>query len=356
MFTFWSVCAVVGAKVRGFFLSYLIFWFLFFVPAILHYNIPRKLLNKAIPFLEQLDHSMKYERRSVLDKSELLVDVKLPNTSDIDADLEEDEYLRSFKLDNLEDMKEKQRRAFENLEDDDDEDEEEDEEEYDNDDDNDDEEDDVENSQEINLHGRNIKNVNIRENHHQLSIKLNNKNNRDDDLMSAKFKSKFFQNDDLDTDDSLLPNESFPTINYGDNSSLLNGDLENEDESRNNGNLRNVFNKSGRIRSNLVKVPVVKSRPSVLDYYKENNATTTTTTTILKPRTGNSHFQSSFTTTAPQSHLLYRNDNKEDENDDEDENKPLSPSKIPIGLKFNQNSIANNDGIDETFDFLDEEY
>ena len=46
----------------------------------------------------------------------------------------------------------------------------------------------------------------------------------------------------------------------------------------------------------------------------------------------------------------------EDEDDDEDENKPLSPSKIPIGLKFNQNSIANNDGIDETFDFLDEEY
>ena len=352
------MCAVLGTKVRGFFLSYLIFWFLFFVPAILHYNIPRKILNKAIPFLEQLDHSMKYERRSILDKSELLVDVKLPNTSDIEADLEEDEYLRSFKLDNLEDMKEKQRRAFENLEDDDEDDEENSGEEnsegvneYNDDEDEEEEEDNVETSQSINLHGKNIKNVNLKENHHQLSIKLKNKNSNDDDLISSKFKSKFFQNDDLDTDDSLLPNESFPTINFGDNSSL-NDELEEEYSSS--ANLRTALNnKSGRIRSNLVKVPVVKSRSSVLDYYKENNATTTT---IIKPRTANSSFQSSFTTTAPQSHLIYRNGAKED-NEDEDESKPLSPSKIPIGLKFNQNTISNNnDAIDETFDFLEEEY
>ena len=244
-------------------------------------------------------------------------------------------------------MKEKQRRAFENLEDDDEE--EEDDEENSEDvneyDDEDEEDDNVETSQNINLHGRNIKNVNLKENHHQLSIKLKN-----DDLTSSKFKSKFFQNDDLDTDDSLLPNESFPTINFDGNSTLND---EQDEEFVSSANLK--INKSGRVRSNLVKVPVVKSRPSVLDYYKDNNATTTTT--IIKPRTGNSSFQSSFTTTAPQSHLIYRNGNRDDDDDDDDENKPLSPSKIPIGLKFNQSSTINtNDAIDETFDFLEEEY
>ena len=129
MLTFWSCLAVLGAKVRGFILSYMVFWFLFFVPAIIHYNLPRKLLSKAVPFLEQLDHSMKYERRSVLDKSELLVDVKMPNTSDMQADLDEDEYLKSFRLDDVENMREGQRRAYVDLEDDDDEEEEEDDEE-----------------------------------------------------------------------------------------------------------------------------------------------------------------------------------------------------------------------------------
>lgn len=49
-------------------------------------------------FQEQLDHSMKYERRSVLDKSELLVDVRLPKLG-IDDDEQEEEYLKSFKFD-----------------------------------------------------------------------------------------------------------------------------------------------------------------------------------------------------------------------------------------------------------------
>ena len=137
-------------------------------------------LNKALPFLEQLDRSMKYERRSVLDKSELLVDVKLPNTSDQDADLEEDEYLRAFQLDDLDKMKEKQRRAYENLEDDDDDqdedeeghDEEDEELEEDEDEEEQVEEEHVESSQGINLYGRNIRNINLKENHHQMSIKL----------------------------------------------------------------------------------------------------------------------------------------------------------------------------------------
>lgn len=41
---------------------------------------------------------MKYERRSVLDKSELLVDVRLPKMG-IDDDEQEEEYLRPFKFD-----------------------------------------------------------------------------------------------------------------------------------------------------------------------------------------------------------------------------------------------------------------
>ncbi len=78
-----------------------------------------------MPLLEQLDQSMKYERRSVLDKSQLLVDVKLPNLDELD-DQQEDEYLSSFKLDDLDKMKSKQRRVYENLQDDEDDDEEED--------------------------------------------------------------------------------------------------------------------------------------------------------------------------------------------------------------------------------------
>ena len=79
-------------KQRSFLLVF--FWIMFVVPAILHYDIPRKILSKAMPILEQLDHSMKYERRSILDKKDLLVDVKLP-TSDFDDLEQEDEYLKS---------------------------------------------------------------------------------------------------------------------------------------------------------------------------------------------------------------------------------------------------------------------
>jgi hypothetical protein len=117
------MAGVIGFKIKGFYLSYVLFWIVFFVPAIIHYDLLRKLLRKAMPLLEQLDHSMKYERRSVLDKSELLVDVKMPSSDEMDE--QEDEYLDSFKLDDLDKMKSKQRRVFENLQDDEDDDEEE---------------------------------------------------------------------------------------------------------------------------------------------------------------------------------------------------------------------------------------
>lgn len=113
MLTFWSMTAIIGAKIHGYYLSYIVFWIIFVVPAIVHFDMPRKLLSRFLPLLEQLDHSMKYQRRSVLDKSELLVDVKHSNNDEHD-EAEEDEYLRSFQLG---DLKKKHRRIFDNLED-----------------------------------------------------------------------------------------------------------------------------------------------------------------------------------------------------------------------------------------------
>ena len=92
--------AIIGSKIRGFYLIYLVFWIIFVVPAIIHFDMPKKLLSRVLPLLEQLDHSMKYQRRSVLDKSELLVDVKHAN-SDEQNEAEEDEYLKSFQLGNI---------------------------------------------------------------------------------------------------------------------------------------------------------------------------------------------------------------------------------------------------------------
>jgi len=98
LFLFWSMLAVIGCKIRGLYLSYAMFWLVFFLPPILHYELPKKALRKCLPLLEQLDQSMKYERRSVLDKNDLLVDVRLPKMG-IDDDEQEDEYLSPFKFD-----------------------------------------------------------------------------------------------------------------------------------------------------------------------------------------------------------------------------------------------------------------
>lgn len=60
------ILIIIGIKIKGFYLAYFTFWILFFIPAIIHYNVPSKLLSKAVPVLEQLDRSMEYERRSIL--------------------------------------------------------------------------------------------------------------------------------------------------------------------------------------------------------------------------------------------------------------------------------------------------
>ena len=60
MLLFWSMTAVIGVKINSFYIGYSLFLILFVVPAILHYDVPRKVLSKALPILEQLDQSMKY--------------------------------------------------------------------------------------------------------------------------------------------------------------------------------------------------------------------------------------------------------------------------------------------------------
>jgi hypothetical protein len=92
------ITAMLGIKVRGVYLTYSMFWIIFFVPAIIHYDMARKLLRRCVPLLEQLDQSMKYERRSILDKNDLLVDVQLPSSEAADDEIE-DEYLAPFKFD-----------------------------------------------------------------------------------------------------------------------------------------------------------------------------------------------------------------------------------------------------------------
>ena len=128
-------------------------------------------------------------------------------------------------------------------------------------------------------------------------------------------------------------------------------------------------NPNSKARSRMkLNHAVVKSRPSVLKYYNETSSPSNLTT-IVKPKTG----QTSFTTTSPNNitsrnifqhriddqsrRALLFNDAHNDTNEDDDgERDNLSPSKIPIGLKFVNTNSGNNEVIDDTFDFLDEEY
>jgi hypothetical protein len=263
------MAGVIGFKIKGFYLSYVLFWIVFFVPAIIHYDFLRKLLRKAMPLLEQLDHSMKYERRSVLDKSELLVDVKMPTSDEMDE--QEDEYLNSFKLDDLDKMKSKQRRVFENLQDDEDDDEEEELDmtemdslndasgadassggnkspiggfDYDIDDDD---------QQERTESSASISRVYLNVPSHRPVVNnrnINNRPNLNDNTTS-----------DFDEFSSYLPNESLPNI----------------DDVLDNTTNSYLFNiESG---DKVIRQRKVKNRPSLLNYYGDVNASSISTTT-----------------------------------------------------------------------------
>lgn len=51
MLLFWSMLVVVGVKIRGLYLSYAMFWLVFFLPPVLHYDLPKKALQKCLPLL-----------------------------------------------------------------------------------------------------------------------------------------------------------------------------------------------------------------------------------------------------------------------------------------------------------------
>jgi hypothetical protein len=380
MLLFWSLTAIIGVKIKGIYLIYLVFWVIFVIPAVIHYDIPRKILSKAMPILEQLDHSMKYERRSILDKKELLVDVKLPQ-SDFDDLEQEDEYLKSFQLEDLELVKSSHRRVFENEPEDE-------EDEYDDDDDDDDEEEE-ENYEEDDEQGEEIEEEFEYEAKRPAS--KNDEETNNTNLESISYSSLDNQrsnnqiNYDLNTadedDDSLLPVDStYPNIN--DVSTSIN-DNNNKD-----------FDNPKVIKRKT------KNRPSLLDYYGDsikmdtNTITTPTITTTTTTNNNNNNnnnndnqirnvsdvtpiidnnnsvplnnwkYSSSSRPTSSASSSTYSTTNyTSTSRDNASINKMMSYARNNNILNDDQNSksssnrksLHNEQDIDETFDFLDEE-
>ncbi len=271
MLTFWSMTAIIGANIRGFYLVYLFFWLIFIVPAIVHFDIPKKLLSRALPLLEQLDHSMKYERRSVLDKSELLVDVKHSNRDDND-EAEEDEYLRSFQLG---DLKKKHRRIFDNLEDEESlysEHTEDGERTEDEEDEIDDEEEVIEEVYEVQTY-RSLENGKRSEPESRLIFQKSSKTAEAPVIDTKIVKTSNINFDFFDpNNDSLLPDEFLPNVNM---SGLTNSFLNTTNEET---SFDYSFSGGGGGRGKsgdnmkVIKGKRVRARPSLLDYYGGNNA------------------------------------------------------------------------------------
>jgi hypothetical protein len=80
------VLAYIGVKINGFYVSYLTMLILFTLPAIVYHKLIPKLLKRLAPVLEQLDQSMEYKRRSLLDRKELLVNINRSGVNDNDDD------------------------------------------------------------------------------------------------------------------------------------------------------------------------------------------------------------------------------------------------------------------------------
>lgn len=250
MFTFWSMTAIIGTKIQGSLLLYICFWILFFVPAIIHFDIPRKLLCRALPLLEQLDHSMKYERRSILDKSDLLVDVQHKNSDETDQ-AEEDEYLKSFELGQLSKSK---RRIIENLEDEESLFSERTDESEENSEMDDEEEEDevVEEVFEVQTYGKNKD--------EQFQVTKMISSNKGSSRFPAPVKTSLVHLDVFDANnDSLLPDEFMPNVNMSAMNSFLSHTSNDDSFSFNNVNVD-----SG---NKVLKKRATKVRPNVLDYY-----------------------------------------------------------------------------------------
>lgn len=367
MLLFWSLTAIVGIKIRGFYLGYIFFWIMFVVPAILHYDIPRKILSKAMPILEQLDHSMKYERRSILDKKDLLVDVKLP-TSDFDDLEQEDEYLKSFQLDEIERVKPVNRSRqiqYEPEYDEDDDEEEDDEEEDINEEEDEDDEEGEEIEEEFEYQAKRIvykkqDEEEIDDGYDEQIKKASQTSLHKQRVESKKLDVDYDLNIDDDDDDlnSLIPDGSLPNINDITNSIIQSPDKYDQEEDY------------SMLKNAKVVRRKAKNRPSLLDYYGDSirNEIQQVEEVVVsqKPAIVTSR-PSSVTQNASTTNWKYSN------------NSPLSSaSSSSSSLLANQDcsnaqtnnlmnetcpkvsyssrrSANNEQDIDETFDFLDEE-
>ncbi|CAF2486968.1 unnamed protein product [Rotaria sp. Silwood2] len=120
------ILAYIGVKINGFYVSYITMLILFTLPAIVYHKLIPKLLQRLAPVLEQLDQSMEYKRRSLLDRKDLLV--KIDKSGSIDDDDDDDVRRLKQQRDLLRQEQLETKRQHLNITDDDDEDEDEDEE------------------------------------------------------------------------------------------------------------------------------------------------------------------------------------------------------------------------------------
>ncbi|CAF0781390.1 unnamed protein product [Rotaria sordida] len=86
------ILAYIGVKINGFYVSYITMLILFTLPAIVYHKLIPKLLQRLAPVLEQLDQSMEYKRRSIIDRKDLLV--KIDKSGSINDDDDDDDVRR----------------------------------------------------------------------------------------------------------------------------------------------------------------------------------------------------------------------------------------------------------------------
>ncbi|CAF5202264.1 unnamed protein product, partial [Rotaria magnacalcarata] len=73
-------------KINGYYVSYLVMLILFTLPAIIYHKLITKLLKRLAPILEQLDQSMEYKRRTLIDRKDLLVKMQTPGLNEDNED------------------------------------------------------------------------------------------------------------------------------------------------------------------------------------------------------------------------------------------------------------------------------
>ncbi|CAF1418060.1 unnamed protein product [Rotaria sp. Silwood1] len=91
------ILAYIGMKINGYYISYVVMLILFTLPAIVYHKLISKLLKRLAPILEQLDESMEYKRRTLIDRKDLLVKIKTPGLNENDDDDDDDEDFRKLK-------------------------------------------------------------------------------------------------------------------------------------------------------------------------------------------------------------------------------------------------------------------